>query len=126
MAAAVIGCAGAADSWIAATRVNSTVSLDKRDDMRTNGLSRLAATSFAAAGLWMGLALAGVAPAAAQEKLDPVAACSGDAQSLCGDVIPDHAKVAACLRRNARSLSPDCRTVVFGGGGRVVRHRVYR
>jgi len=87
--------------------------------MRPNRLIRLATTSFAAAGLWLGLAAISLAPspAAAQERvLDPVAACSGDAQRLCGQYIPDRATTGACLRRNARALSPDCRTVVLGGG----------
>jgi hypothetical protein len=68
------------------------------------------------AGLILGLVLA-IAPAGAQERrqIDPEQACKNDAFRLCNDFIPDRAKVGVCLRRNARALSPDCRTVVAGG-----------
>src|SRR4051812_15718258 len=42
------------------------------------------------------------------QGIDPAQACSGDAMRLCGKFIPDHAKIAGCLARNRRSLSPDC------------------
>jgi hypothetical protein len=80
--------------------------------MRIFGLNRIAPMSLAAA-LLLGLALA---PAAAQQgTMSPEQACSGDAFRLCNDFIPDRAKVGACLRRNARSLSSDCRGFVLGG-----------
>jgi hypothetical protein len=85
-----------------------------RDDMTSLGLHRFAPKWLAAAGLLAGLALT-PAPAAAQ--MTPEQACTNDAFRLCNDAIPDRAKVGACLRRNARSLSPDCRTFVVGGGG---------
>lgn len=88
--------------------------------MHKNRLNRFAAGSLAVAGLWLGLALA--APAQAQQgTINPEQACKDDAFRLCNNYIPDRARVGACLRRNARSLSRDCRTVVLGGGG--VRHR---
>jgi hypothetical protein len=98
--------------------------------MKTLGLNRFVMPSLASPALVLGLALASFAPAAAQE-MTPEQACSGDAQSLCGAFIPDRAKVGACLRRNARSLSAACRTFVVGGGPHVthgrthVRGRVY-
>ena len=97
--------------------------------MKTIGLSRFFTLSLATAGLTIGLGLASVATA--QEQMTPEQACTGDAQSLCGEFIPDRDKVGACLRRNARRLSPACRSFVVGGGHRVthghpyVRHHVY-
>ena len=96
--------------------------------MRTNRLSPLAKRWLTAAGcgLWLGIALTFGASVPATAQIDPVQACQGDAFRLCNDFIPDRAKVGACLRRNGRSLSKDCRTVVFGGGGtRPATHRVY-
>ena len=84
--------------------------------MQMNRLNRFAFSALAAAGLWLGLALA--APAQAQQStINPEQACKDDAFRFCNNEIPDRAKVGACLRRNARSLSRDCRTVVVGGGG---------
>ena len=82
--------------------------------MRTNRLNRFAFSALAAAGLWLGLAV--TAPAQAQ-TINPEQACRDDAFRLCNNDIPDRTKVGACLRRHARSLSKDCRTVVLGGGG---------
>lgn len=42
------------------------------------------------------------------------AACSDDAFRLCGDDIPDEAKVAACMIRKKAALSQRC-LVVFDG-----------
>jgi hypothetical protein len=88
-------------------------------------LNRLAMTTLAAAGLWLGLALM---PAAAQQgTINPEQACKDDAFRLCGNFIPDRDKVGACLRSHARALSRDCRTVVTGGGGgHRTTHRVAR
>jgi hypothetical protein len=88
--------------------------------MTRNRLNRIAMTSLAAAGLWLGLAMTPIAstPAAAQQgTINPEQACRDDAFRLCNNFIPDRDKVGACLRRNARSLSRDCRTVIAGGGG---------
>jgi hypothetical protein len=78
-----------------------------------NRLNRLAFSALTAAGLGLCLALA----APAQAQMSPEAACKDDAFRLCGNDIPDRAKVGACLRRNARSLSSACRGFVVGGGG---------
>ena len=94
--------------------------------MTRNGFNRFAVSSLTVAGLWLGLAF--VAPAQAQ-AINPEQACKDDAFRLCGNDIPDRARVGACLRRSARSLSRDCRTVVMGGGGGrhrgTVHHRRY-
>jgi hypothetical protein len=94
--------------------------------MRRNRLTRFTIISFAATGLWLGLA---APPAAAQDRtINPEQACRDDAFRLCNDFIPDRDKVGACLRRKARSLSHDCRTVISGGGGAhgATRHVVRR
>jgi len=91
---------------------------------------QLHVSTIAAAGLFFGFSLAFTTPAAAQARqIDPQQACQGDAFRLCNDFIPDRAKVGACLRRKARALSPDCRTVVVGSprhGGRRYTRRHHR
>jgi len=77
-------------------------------------LNRFALSSLTVAGLWLGLA--GVA-SAQQSTVNPEQACRDDAFKFCNNEIPDRTKVGACLRKHARSLSKDCRTVVTGGGG---------
>src|SRR5215470_11730317 len=95
-------------------------------EMRTNRLNRFAVSSLAAAGLWLGLAIA--APAQAQQStINPEQACRDDAFKFCNNFIPDRDKVGACLRKNARKISRDCRTVVTGGGTRkTTRKKRYR
>jgi hypothetical protein len=39
-------------------------------------------------------------------------ACIGDAFSVCGHEIPDRNRVAACLAKNIKAISPACRTVM--------------
>ncbi len=95
--------------------------------MRKLRFRRLAAPALVRAGLLLTLGLTGVLPAAAQQPINPEQACKDDAFRFCNDLIPDREKVGACLRRNARRLSPDCRTVVTGGAQRhpTYRHRHY-
>jgi hypothetical protein len=81
-----------------------------------NRLNRFALSSLTVAGLCLGLAGAASAQAP-QSTINPEQACRDDAFKFCNNEIPDRTKVGACLRRNARSLSKDCRTVVTGGGG---------
>jgi hypothetical protein len=84
--------------------------------MRMNRLNRFALSALTVAGLWLGLAGAASAQAP-QSTINPEQACKDDAFKFCNNDIPDRTKVGACLRRNARGLSRDCRTVVLGGGG---------
>ncbi len=96
--------------------------------MRMNRFNRFALSSLTAAGLWLGLAVTASAQAPAS-TINPEQACKDDAFRFCNNEIPDRDRVGACLRRNARSLSRDCRTVVMGGGGArrtATRHRYYR
>jgi hypothetical protein len=50
-------------------------------------------------------------------------ACTPDAMRLCSDVIPDVARVTACMKANSSQLSPGCR--VFVRGGAAHRHGHY-
>ena len=52
---------------------------------------------------------------AGAETVDARQACTPDALRLCSDVIPDVAKVTACMHAKRRQLSQDCRTAMAGG-----------
>jgi len=70
------------------------------------------------------LGLAFVSPAAAQRADDMRGGqnpCVGDAQSICSEFIPDRGKVASCLFRNKRKLTPACRAELGGGKATVSR-----
>ena len=95
--------------------------------MQNHRLIRRTPRLLAAAGLLIAI-LPGLAlPAAAQQPaINPEQACKDDAFKFCNDLIPDRAKVGACLRKNARKLSRDCHTVVLGGGTQHrTTHRTY-
>ena len=47
--------------------------------------------------------------------------CTGDAQRLCSQFIPDRGKVASCLSQNRGSLSQACAAVMGGGKAKVSR-----
>jgi hypothetical protein len=47
--------------------------------------------------------------------------CQGDAYRFCNEFIPDRAKVASCLFKNRRGLSPQCRAEIGGGRATVSR-----
>lgn len=80
--------------------------------------------SIIAAGL---LALVFAAPAGAQ-RADEMRTgqggggnpCVGDAQKLCNEFIPDRAKVASCLFKKKRELTPACRAELGGGSEKKV------
>jgi hypothetical protein len=56
----------------------------------------------------IGICLAGITSASAQSE-EARQACSGDATSLCGEFVPDVAKVTACMMRKRAQLSAGCR-----------------
>jgi hypothetical protein len=60
------------------------------------------------------------APAAAQGTPEQQQACQSDALRLCGEFVPDVAKITACMAHKRASLSPACRAS-FAGGARVSR-----
>jgi len=49
---------------------------------------------------------------ASAETQDEQNACMNDAFNVCGDAIPDRDRVAACLAKNIKGISPACRTVM--------------
>ncbi|MDE2578178.1 MAG: hypothetical protein KGL46_05180 [Hyphomicrobiales bacterium] len=61
-----------------------------------------------------GLALAAqvfvaASPVAAQGTLEQRTACAADAWKFCADVIPNVAKIQACMEARLDKLSPECR-----------------
>jgi hypothetical protein len=52
------------------------------------------------------------APADAQGTPEQQQACSGDAQRLCGQFIPDIPKITACMKQKRVQLSPACRAAM--------------
>jgi hypothetical protein len=54
-------------------------------------------------------------------------ACTPDAMRLCGDFIPDVAKITVCMKAKRAQLSGPCRAIMYGGGrgGRGARHYRY-
>ena len=53
-------------------------------------------------------------PAAAQGTAEQQRACTPDAFRLCGEFIPDVAKISACMGQKRSSLSPACRATMPG------------
>jgi hypothetical protein len=53
-------------------------------------------------------------------------ACTPDAMRLCSDVIPDVARVTACMKAKYRQLSPACRVAMRGPSGHHGHYHHYR
>ena len=64
--------------------------------------------------LAFGLLCLTLAPIAAKadQAQDDQNACMQDAQTVCGQFIPDREKVGACLYTNRTKLTPACRTAM--------------
>ena len=58
------------------------------------------------------LCLAFVPVAAKANEQQDQDACMQDAQTVCGQFIPDRGRVAHCLMANRRKISPACRTAL--------------
>ncbi|HZR61527.1 MAG TPA: hypothetical protein VFA80_11335 [Xanthobacteraceae bacterium] len=70
---------------------------------------------------------AGAAGVASAQAPDVQQACTPDAMRLCGQFIPDRAKVEACMKVHRRQWSPECRAAALGGRRVATRgHRTYR
>jgi hypothetical protein len=91
--------------------------------MKNSSDGRVRFTTIATLGLLAGLLPAAFASARA-ETPEQRQACTHDAFRLCGDAMPDVARVTACLARNQAGLSPLCRSAMSGGGA-ATAHRVY-
>jgi hypothetical protein len=61
------------------------------------------------------------APAGAQGTPEQRAACQDDAMRLCGQFVPDVARITACMHSNRRHLSPRCRAQFKGGPKKLKR-----
>jgi hypothetical protein len=60
-------------------------------------------------------------PAGAQGTPEQRAACQDDAMRVCGQFIPDVARITACMHSNRRHLSPRCRAHFKGGPKKLKR-----
>ena len=56
--------------------------------------------------------------AAAQGTPEQRAACTGDALSFCGEFVPNVELITACLRKNLKKISPECRAQFRPGTAR--------
>ena len=72
----------------------------------------VSSSALALAALW--LALGFPTPAAAQGTPQQQQACQPDAFRLCGEFVPDVAKIQACMSRKRAQLSPACRATIVG------------
>jgi hypothetical protein len=45
-------------------------------------------------------------------EIDAQQACAPDVMRLCQQFIPDHGRIAACLSKNRKQLSPACHSVM--------------
>jgi hypothetical protein len=62
-------------------------------------------------------------PATAQASAAQQQACTPDAMRLCGEFIPDVAKISACMASKRASLSPACKaTMVAPSHGHTSHH----
>ena len=64
--------------------------------------------STTSAALFVVLATASFSPTPAAAQMTAEQACSGDAQRLCGQFIPDRQTTGACMARLRSQLSPAC------------------
>jgi hypothetical protein len=72
-------------------------------------------------------ALLGRPDGAVAEVSDAVRqACTPDAMRLCSDVIPDVAKVTACMKAKSAQISEPCRLAMRAGRGTARHHGHYR
>jgi hypothetical protein len=63
--------------------------------------------------LALGLFAAAIAPVTVKaDEMQDQQACMQDAQTVCGQFIPDRERVAHCLMANSRKISPACRVAL--------------
>jgi len=58
------------------------------------------------------LVAASMLPSSANAQQDPEQACTSDVMRLCQQFIPDRPRIGACLAKNKKQLSPECRSVM--------------
>ena len=92
-------------------------------NITAKGRARWVAAAFAAAlvaSLWA------MDSARAQGAQDAEYACRPDVFRLCSQFIPNSGPITQCLKRNARNLSPECRSAFAGSGKRKASRRAAR
>jgi hypothetical protein len=98
--------------------------------MKTAGLKKVSSFWLAASVAMFSLVWAVgfvPAPAAAQGTAQQQQACTPDAMRLCGEFIPDVAKITACMSRKRASLSPACKaTMTSPSHGKKTSHHASR
>jgi hypothetical protein len=80
--------------------------------MKNAGFKQVSSFSLLGAVAVLGLVWAvsfAPAPAAAQGTPQQQQACQPDAMRLCGEFVPDVAKITACMAKKRAQLSPACR-----------------
>jgi hypothetical protein len=94
--------------------------------MKKAGLKNVSSFWLSASAAIFGLVCAAAfTPARAATPAEQQQACTPDALRLCGEFVPDVAKITACMARKRASLSPACRaatTVPSKGKGRTSHH----
>ena len=88
--------------------------------MKTNGSWKF---GFAAVALSLAVWATPAAAQRADEMKNSQNPCVGDAQKLCNEFIPDRGKVASCLFKNKKNLTPACRAELGGGGKKAGKPR---
>jgi type II secretory pathway component PulL len=70
----------------------------------------------------MTIAIASLPQTAHAQTAEQQAACQNDAYRFCQQYIPDHNRIASCLRRNIRYISRACRAQFYRSRRRGRRH----
>jgi len=76
-----------------------------------------------------GAFLIGGLHAASAQVVDVRQACTPDAMRLCGEFVPDEAKITACMHRKYSQIGPECRSAMAAGrrgGGHHYAHHTRR
>lgn len=63
----------------------------------------------------LGVFLIGSLHAAVAQTVDVRQACTPDAMRLCGEFVPDEAKIIACMHRKYAQIGPECRSAMAAG-----------
>jgi len=79
--------------------------------MKSFGATRISLLPIATGAMLLGLALS-ESPVAASQEQDAQVACTSDVMRLCQQFIPDHSRIASCLTRHRKDLSPACHSVL--------------
>ena len=77
---------------------------------RLNDISSILSTTSL---LFLGVAVAvGITATSAFAQQTAEQACTGDVMRLCQEFVPDHGRIAVCLSKHRKQLSPACHSVM--------------